>query len=60
MLFISPQKLFSLLVYSNFFPDFFGPVGKKLDKKVKMNDVTNWETNNTYIAQISKSKCNRQ
>ena len=60
MLFISPQKLFSFLVYLNFFPDFFGPVSKKLDKKVKMNDVTNWETNNTYIAQISKSKCNRQ
>ena len=50
MLLILRQKLFWLLIYLNFSPDFFGDVGKRLDKKAKVNfkncDVADWETNN--------------
>ena len=42
------KALFALFI--NFYPDFFGCVGKRLDKKVninfKINDVTKWNTNN--------------
>ena len=60
MLFISSQKLYSFLKYLNFSPEFFGHIGKRLVKKVKVNfkirDVVNWGTNNcnTYIAQYIK------
>ena len=37
MLFISPGKLFSCLRYLNFCLDIFGQVGKRLDKKAKVN-----------------------
>ena len=65
MLSISTKKLFSLLRFLNFCPDFFGHVGKRFDKKAKVNfkiyDVINWETNkyNTHIAQHSRSKGNQ-
>ena len=59
---ISPKKLFSFCRYLDFWPDFFGHVGERLDKKAKISfktyDVTNkqWETNNgkTHIALISQ------
>ena len=43
----------------NFCPDFFGYVGKRLDKRAKVNKnyyVINWKTNNynTHIAQYLK------
>ena len=44
----------------NFCPDFFGYVGKRLDKRAKVNNknyyVINWKTNNynTHIAQYLK------
>ena len=44
----------------NFFPDFFGHVGKQRVKKAEVNtkiyDVTDWKTNNynTYIARYFK------
>ena len=44
----------------NFFPDFFGHVGKQRVKKAKVNtktyDVTDWKTNNynTHIARYFK------
>ena len=53
-------KAIWLLKYSNFYPYFFGHVGKCLDKKVMVNfkicDVTKWETNNyeTHVAQYLK------
>ena len=54
VLFIPPWKLFLFLSYLNFCPDFFGHVGKWLDKKAKVNlkthNAINWETN----------KCNTQ
>ena len=37
MFFISSEKLFSILRYLQFCPDFFGYKGKPLDKKVKVN-----------------------
>ena len=44
MFFISCQKFFSFARYLSFCPDFFGHVGKQLDKKAKVNfkiyDVT--------------------
>ena len=50
MLFISTKKLFFVLRYSNVCPDFFGHVGKRLNKKdivnFKIHDAINWETNN--------------
>ena len=43
-------KTFFFLEIFEFFPDFFGHVGKRLDKKAKINfkayDVTSWEINN--------------
>ena len=40
----------ALFVLFEFFPDFSGHVGKRLDKKAKVNfkiyDVTGWEINN--------------
>ena len=53
-------KLFSFLRYSNFCPDFFGHLGKRLDKKAKINfkiyNAADWTTNNynTHIAQYLK------
>ena len=52
------QKIFKYLKY--FCSDFYGYVGKWLDKKAKVNfniyNVTNWEINNcnTHIAQYFK------
>ena len=49
-----------VLRYLNFCPNFFGHVGKSLDKKAEVNfknyDVIYWETNsyNRYIAQHGK------
>ena len=46
--------------YLNFCPDFFGYVGKRLDKKARVNfkcyDTTVWDTNNcnTHIDQYLK------
>ena len=60
MLFIPHKILFSFLKYLHFCPDVFGHVGKRLDKKAKINfkvyDVTTWETNNynKHIAQHLK------
>ena len=48
----------ALLRYLNFCPDFFGVIGKGLDKKAKVNfniyDIINWENHNTYIVQYLK------
>ena len=58
MFFISPKKLSLFWRYLNFCSDFFGHVGKRLDKKTKINikiyDNTTWKTNsyNTHIAQL--------
>ena len=58
--FFSPKNLFSLLIYLTLWPDCFGPVGKQLDKKAKVNfkihGVINWEANNynTHTAQYLK------
>ena len=60
MLFIPHKILFSFLKYLHFCPDVYGHVGKRLDKKAKINfkvyDVTTWETNNynKHIAQHLK------
>ena len=32
--------------YLNFCPHFFGHVGKRPDKKTKVNNVIDWKTNN--------------
>ena len=56
MLFVSSKKFFPFLRRLNFCRDFFGHVGKRLDKKAKVifkiYNVINWETNNynTHIA----------
>ena len=53
-------NLFSFLRYLNICPYFFDHVGKRLDKKAKVNskiyDVTDWTTNNsnTHTAQYLK------
>ena len=60
MFFISSEKLFSFLRYSQFCPDFFSYIGKQLDRKAKVNfkiyDVTNWNTKsyNKHIARYLK------
>ena len=59
MLFISPKQLFLFLRYLTFCSNFFGLVGKQLDKNAKVNFkiyVTHWEQNdyNTHIAQYLK------
>ena len=65
MPFISPGKLFSCLRYLNFCLDIFGQVGKRLDKKAKVNfkiyNVIIWVTNyyNTNIAKNLKCKGNQ-
>ena len=42
MLFISFKKLFLFSIYLTFCPEFFDYVGKRLDKKAKVNyDVIN-------------------
>ena len=50
------KTLFVVAIFI-FCPDFFGLVGKRLDKKVKVNfkiyDVTDWKTNN-YNTHIKK------
>ena len=50
MCFISSKKLFWFFRYINFCPDFLGHVGKRLDKKAKVNfkiyDVINRDANN--------------
>ena len=50
------KALFILKTF-NFCPDFFGHVGKRRDKKAKINfkiyNVTDWETNN-YNTRINK------
>ena len=49
-----------LLVFKifKFLPDLLIHVGKRLNKKAKANfkiySITNWQTNNTYIAQYLK------
>ena len=53
------ESFFLLLRYLNFCPDFFGHVGKRLDKKTKVNFkiyVIYWEANNynTNISQYLK------
>ena len=61
MLFISSKKPFFFLKFLSFYPDFFFHLGKRLDKKAKVNfktyDVTSWETNNynKHIAQHLKN-----
>ena len=53
-------NVFSFLRYLNICPYFFDHVGKRLDKKAKVNskiyDVTDWTTNNsnTHTAQYLK------
>ena len=60
MLFLSPEKLVLFLRYLSFCPNFCGHVGKRCDKKAKVNfkiyDVINWKTTNynTHIAQYLK------
>ena len=53
MLFMTPKKLFSLWIFSNFCADIFGHLGKRINRKTKVNfkidEVTNWETNNYNI-----------
>ena len=54
------KALFVILRCLNFCPDFYGHVGKQLDKKNKVNfriyDIKNWETNNIYVLRnISKA-----
>ena len=50
MLFISSSKFFLFLRSLDCYPDVFGDVRKRLDKKAKVNfktyDVRNWITNN--------------
>ena len=66
MPFISSSKLCSFWRYLSFCSDFSGHVGKRLDKKAKINfkidDVANWETNyyNTHSAQYLKIKNNQE
>ena len=54
---IISKVFFSFLRYLNICLDFFDHVGKRPDKKAKVNfkiyDVRNWETNhyNTHVAQ---------
>ena len=58
--FVSTEELFLFLSCLNFCPNFFRHVGKRLDKKAKVNfkihAVKNWATNNydTRIAQYLK------
>ena len=53
------------LRYLHFYPDIFGYVGKRLDKKAELNfkiyGVTNWNTNNCYkyIDRYIKGKSNQ-
>ena len=62
MLFILSSKLFLFLRFLSFYTDFFGHVGKRLDKKAEVNfeiyDVTTWGTSNynTHIAQYLKKQ----
>ena len=64
--FLSPNELFSCWKYLSFSFDLFGSVGKRLDKKAKVNlviyGVTNWETNNynIHLPNISRSKVNKK
>ena len=59
---ISSWKVFSFLRFLSFCPDFFGHVGKRLDKKVmvnfKIHDFATWEANNynTHITQNLKKQ----
>ena len=61
MLFVSPYKLSSFFRYLNFYLDFFGHIGKRLNKKAQVNfkvhDVIYyWETTNynAHVAQYLK------
>ena len=60
MLFISPEKLFSFVRYSNYCPDLFSHVRKWLARKTNVNfkiyDLTAWETNtdDTHITRYLK------
>ena len=60
MLFISSSKLFWFQRYLSFCLDFFGHLGKLLDKKArvdfKIHDVLNCETNhyNTHISRYTR------
>ena len=51
MLFIPHKILFSFLKYLHFCPDVFGHVGKRLDKKAKVNFKV--------LPNISRSKSNQ-
>ena len=54
------KALSVLKIFTFFFPDFFGYIKKRIDKKAKVNfkiyDITNWNTNNnnTHIAEYLK------
>ena len=50
-------KALVVLKIFKFFVILFGHLGKRLDKKSKIYDVINWETNNyyTHIAQYLKN-----
>ena len=56
------QALFLLKIFK-FFPDFFGHVGKRLDKKTNANfkayDLIYWKTNN-YNTHAQEVKAIRQ
>ena len=66
MFLISSEKLFSFLKYLQFCPDSFGYMGKRLDKRAKVNlrihGVTNWKTKNRnkhiakYLKKLKKLK----
>ena len=57
MFFVSPKNLFLFWRHINFSSEFFGHVGKRLDKKAKANieisDVTT-EVSNNYITPIAQ------
>ena len=51
--YLTLKALFIILRYLKFSPDFYGHVGKQLDKKnkttFKIYDLGNWETSNYNI-----------
>ena len=60
MFYIPHEKLFSPSRYLKVFVTFFGHVGKRPDKNVKINfkiyDVANWETNNYRTRNVQYNK----
>ena len=55
MLYISSQNLFTFPRYLNFCPNFFGHVGKRLDKEIKKQIITI-----NILPNISISKVNQR